>query len=87
MHYTATAYKPMSMISLHGHNKQITAIDEISFVPVSSHVTNVTYRANITLNGILCLFTPFIRSGLNELTETAKNGMLKRSQELFGKVA
>jgi|JI9StandDraft_1071089.scaffolds.fasta_scaffold249533_1 hypothetical protein len=84
--YVATHYKPMQMISLHGQNDDITAIDEIIFTPVNDRITNVTYIANITLNGFKCCFTPFIRGALRELSDTAKKGMLRRSEELFGKV-
>lgn len=86
VHYVTTLYQPMQQISLHGTNNEITAIDEIIFTPVTDRITNVTYRANITLNGIRCLFTPFIKGALNELTEVAKGGMIKRSEELFGRV-
>jgi hypothetical protein len=83
--YTATDYKELSKIALNGHNKQITAIDEILFREVGPNRTEVTYRADITLNGVLWLFTPFIKGSLKDLEENAKKGMLKKSEEMFGK--
>lgn len=62
-----------------GKNDSITAFDEIICQRLTPKTTSVKYRADICLRGILCLFTPFIRSGLNDLTASAKAGCIKRS--------
>jgi hypothetical protein len=80
LQYVTVYYKPCERISLEGRNKEITAIDDIIFTRVNDRVTNVTYRANITLNGFRCLFTLFVKSALSELAEIAKKGMLQKSE-------
>lgn len=86
VHYTMFEYKPMQKVALKGVNKEITAIDEIIFTPVNEKMTNVTYNANIVLNGFRWLFTPFILKPLNDLRKDAHKGLIKRSEEVFGKI-
>jgi hypothetical protein len=45
----------------------------------------VIYRADISLRGVLWLFTPFIISGLNKITLVARDGCLNKAKEMFGK--
>jgi hypothetical protein len=40
-------------------------------------------RANIKLKGFLKIFTVFIKSDLEELAEQTRQGIIKRSGEIF----
>ena len=52
----------------------ITAIDEISFQSKADG-TEIKYEADITLNHIFCLATPFIKGDLQTLANEAESGM------------
>ena len=77
--YNMTHYEKYMKIGLKGQNKMITAIDQIHFRDLGQ-VTEILYKADISLNGFYFLFTPFIRSGLDKLTIEAKAGMKKRCE-------
>ncbi len=57
----------------------ITAFDEIICTRKDANTTLVKYRAEISLRGLLWLFTPFVKSGLNKITDQARSGCIKRS--------
>ena len=67
-------YKEKEMIKVVGKNTMITATDVIKF-KAKGDDTEVTYEADICLNHIFALATPFIKSDLNILCEEAKRGM------------
>jgi hypothetical protein len=48
--------------------------------------TNILYEADISLKGIFWIFTPFIISDLDKLADDCKNGLIKKSKELFEEV-
>ena len=67
------------MIKVVGKNTMITAIDVMKFKAKGEN-TEVTYEADISLNHIFSLATPFIKSDLNTLCEEAKRGMQAKSE-------
>ena len=77
-------YKEHESIKLYGANTFFNATDVISFKPKGEN-TEVTYEADISLNHIFKLFTPFVKSDLDTLCKEARQGMQAKGEELFGK--
>jgi carbon monoxide dehydrogenase subunit G len=64
-----------------GKNKTATSNDDMTFEPVSSGGTRITYKSDITFNGIFKLADPFMRKefeGLGDQTVVMMTGVLNQ---------
>ena len=77
--------KDQGYIYLLGKNARITADDEIIITRKGPKLTTVIYKADICLRGLLCFVTPCIRGSLGQLAIDARDGVVKRSIERWGK--
>jgi hypothetical protein len=64
-----------------GTNKTATSNDDMTFEPVASGGTRITYKSDITFNGIFKLADPFMRrefEGLGDETVVKMTGVLNQ---------
>lgn len=84
MTYRTTEYEVNRKVTFYAENDKITSKDEMEFERGDVEGTTLfTYKANIKLKGFLKIFTVFIKSDLEELAEQTRQGIIKRSGEIF----
>ncbi len=73
--YTVIDCEPPRRIRLRGENATVTAVDTMTFEPLASGGTRVTYDAAFTFHGIARLAAPFLASAFRRLGDAAEVGL------------
>ena len=74
--YRVIELKKNELVRLRGENKNLVAVDTMTFRPVAEGV-EFTYEARFKLKGIAKLATPFLRKAFEKLGDDAEKGLAK----------
>jgi carbon monoxide dehydrogenase subunit G len=84
MEYEITSLDAPHRVVLAGRGSGVLAVDAISFTATSSG-TRIDYVADIRLQGLLRLLSPFAGSAFRRIAENARNGMQRALDDLAGR--
>ncbi len=74
MDYEVTAFEPGRRVVLAGSGSGVAAVDQIRFEATPTG-TRIDYVADIRLQGLMRLFTPFAGGALARIARDARDGM------------
>jgi len=74
MDYEVTAFEPGRRVVLDGSGSGVAAVDDIRFEATPSG-TRIDYVADIRLQGLMALLTPFAGGALARIARDARDGM------------
>jgi Polyketide cyclase / dehydrase and lipid transport len=79
--YIVREFIPAKRIRLRGENKTVTAVDTLTFRPVTSG-TEVTYAAEFTFKGLSRIVAPLLKPAFERLGNEAEAGLRKALNRL-----
>lgn len=82
--YEITAYDRPHDVTFGGDGKNFRGTDTISFDPLETGGTRVTYVADLGLKGVAALALPFIRGRLDSMSDDAVAGLKAALDALAG---
>ncbi len=75
MEYRIVTFEPSRRVVLAGVGSGVEAIDDIRFAPTPDGGTRIEYIADIRLQGLLRLATPFAGKAFEAIARNARDGM------------
>lgn len=82
MEYRITTYEPGRRVVLTGEGSGVAAVDDIRFEPLAGGGTRIDYLADIRLQGLLRLLTPFLGGAFRRIASDAVGGMRRALDDL-----
>ena len=76
LRYTTTEYSPTTNVLLVGKNSMFTSIDRITVTPTATGC-DITYDAQLTLNGVFAPFNVLLGLVFNKVGDSAARGLRK----------
>ena len=75
LEYTVRTRVPREHLVLHGENRTVSVVEDMTFTATDDGGTTVTYRADFTFHGAARLATPFLGRALEGIADDARGGM------------
>jgi hypothetical protein len=75
MEYVITKLEPNQRVVLRGTGSGVEAVDDIRFRPAPGGGTDIDYRAEIRLVGLMRLLAPFAGRAFEQIARDARDGM------------
>ena len=79
--YTVATFVPAKHLVMHGENKTVQSIDDLTFSGSASGA-ELVYEARFTFKGVARLAEPFLRKALNKLADDTEDSLNIRLAEL-----
>lgn len=79
--YTVVTFDPAKHLVLHGENKSVKSVDDMTFSG-SATGSELVYTARFTFKGVAKLVEPFLHKALNKLADDTEHELNTRLAEL-----